>query len=97
MLTRVSTSDNVFTDPGLAQSWTEEDEETMESDGTDTQEKQQSVFHLHTVFEGALGAHSLLQRMHQDKIVEGVIDGSLVKKIANKFEHKHVATGPVRR
>ena len=32
MLTRVTTSDNVFTDPGLAQSWTEEDEETMESE-----------------------------------------------------------------
>ena len=33
MMTCVTTSDNVFTDPGLVQSWTEEDEETMESDG----------------------------------------------------------------
>jgi len=72
------------TDPALAQAWTEEDED-MDEETMDGAEEHQSVLRLHPVFEGALGAHAL--------IVEGVVDASLVKKFASKFEQKHVATG----
>ena len=84
------------TDPALAQAWTEEDEDShkdMDEETMDGAQENQSVFRLHPDFEGSLEAHALLQRMHQERIVEGVVDASLVKKFASKFEQKHVATG----
>ncbi len=84
------------TDPGLAhlaQAWTAEDEDMDEEDAMDGAQEHHCAFRLHPAFEGALGAHALLQRMQQERVVEGVVDASLVEKFASKFEQKHVATG----